>query len=182
MAYYDLLESPVGTVFVGGSAEGIHRVDFLGGDREVDWFLGRLAAEAGVPLDDVRRDPVAAAEATRQLREYFAGERTVFDLPLAPRGTEFQRRVWMALREIPAGETRSYGQIAARLGQPTASRAVGAANGQNPLAVVVPCHRVVGANGTLTGYAGGLDRKAWLLDHEARALPLFAAAAGMGRK
>lgn len=182
MASYDLIESPAGTVFIGLSSEGLHRVDFVRDARDLPWHLGRLAADAGVPLDDVRRDPASCAEAARQLREYFAGDRTTFDLPLAPRGTAFQQRVWMALREIPAGETRTYGEIAARLGQPTASRAVGAANGQNPLAVVVPCHRVVGANGTLTGYAGGLDRKAWLLDHEARALPLFAAAAGAGRK
>lgn len=182
MAVYDLIESPVGTVFIGASAEGIHRVDFIGTERDLGWFLGRLAADAEVPLDDVRRDAAACAEAARQLREYFAGDRTTFDLPLAPRGTAFQQRVWMMLREIPAGETRTYGWVATRLGQPSASRAVGAANGQNPLAVVVPCHRVVGANGTLTGYAGGLDRKAWLLDHEARALPLFAAAAGAGRK
>jgi methylated-DNA-[protein]-cysteine S-methyltransferase len=181
VAWYELIESPLGTVFIGGSAAGLHRVKFIEGARSVAWFIVRLAEDADVAPDEVHRDPVAGAEAARQLREYFAGDRTTFDLPLAPVGTPFQAQVWMALRDIPAGETRSYGQIAARLGKPSASRAVGAANGQNPLAVVVPCHRVVGANGTLTGYAGGLDRKAWLLKHEARALPLFAAA-GMGRK
>ncbi|MSQ42562.1 MAG: methylated-DNA--[protein]-cysteine S-methyltransferase [Dehalococcoidia bacterium] len=90
-----------------------------------------------------------------------------FDLPLDPRGTAFRLRVWAALREIPAGETTTYGVIARRVGRPAASRAVGAANGQNPLAIVVPCHRVIGADGTLTGYASGLHRKRWLLDHEA---------------
>ncbi|GEJ56290.1 methylated-DNA--[protein]-cysteine S-methyltransferase [Anaeromyxobacter diazotrophicus] len=109
-------------------------------------------------------------EAARQLAAWFAGERTAFDLPLAPRGTPFQRRVWEALREIPYGETRSYGQIAARLGAPAAVRAVGAANGRNPLSIVVPCHRVIGASGALTGYAGGLERKKWLLGHEREVL------------
>ncbi len=173
---YDLLDTPIGTLFIGGSEAGVHRIDFIRDVHDLDWLTARLAAETGTPLDDVTRDPAAMAEATRQLREYFEGERVDFDLPLAPRGTEFQQQVWAQLRAIPAGETRSYGEIAARLGRPTASRAVGAANGQNPIAVVVPCHRVVGANGTLTGYAGGLERKAWLLDLEARSMPLFAAA------
>jgi len=115
-----------------------------------------------VPADD----PVFA-DAVRELGEYFAGERTSFDLDLAPRGSAFQRAVWLRLREIPFGATTTYGTIAADLGLvPGASRAVGAAVGRNPLGVVVPCHRVVGASGALTGYAGGLDRKIWLLEHE----------------
>lgn len=120
------------------------------------------------PGEDARgeRDDTVAPEAAAQLAEYFAGERTSFDVPLAPRGTPFQRRVWDALREIPYGATESYGRIAARIGAPTASRAVGAANGRNPLGIIVPCHRVVGASGALTGYAGGVERKRWLLDHE----------------
>ena len=105
----------------------------------------------------------ALPAATAQLAEYFAGERTAFDLPLAPRGTAFQQAVWAALRDIPYGETRSYGELAAALGRPGASRAVGLANGRNPLSIVVPCHRVVGAGGKLTGYAGGMERKSWLL-------------------
>ncbi len=116
------------------------------------------------------RDAGAASPVAEQLREYFAGERERFDVPLAARGTEFQRRVWEALRAIPYGETASYGQIARAVGRPAASRAVGAANGRNPISIVVPCHRVVGAGGALTGYGGGLDRKARLLDLEARAL------------
>jgi methylated-DNA-[protein]-cysteine S-methyltransferase len=112
-------------------------------------------------------EPVLA-EAARQLAEYFAGARTEFALPLAPRGTAFQRAVWAQLAAIPFGQTRSYGEIARALGRPTASRAVGAANGANPLAIVVPCHRVIGAAGQLTGYAGGLPAKRWLLDHERR--------------
>ncbi len=110
-----------------------------------------------------------------QMDEYFAGERRTFELPLLPRGTNFQCRVWGVLREIPYGETTSYGAMARKLGQPTATRAVGAANGRNPIAVVVPCHRAIGADGSLTGYAGGLDRKRALLELEATIPPLFGA-------
>jgi methylated-DNA-[protein]-cysteine S-methyltransferase len=108
-------------------------------------------------------------EARRQLDEYFAGRRTRFDLELAPGGTAFQRQVWAALQEIPYGETRSYLDIARRLGSPKAVRAVGGANGRNPIAVVIPCHRVIAADGSLGGYGGGLDRKRLLLDLEHRA-------------
>ncbi len=104
--------------------------------------------------------------AAAQLGEYFAGARLDFALPLAPEGTAFQQRVWRALTRIPYGQTQSYGALAAAIGKPTASRAVGAANGQNPLAIIIPCHRVIGANGSLTGYGGGLPAKRWLLAHE----------------
>ncbi|MFT3876063.1 MAG: methylated-DNA--[protein]-cysteine S-methyltransferase [Propioniciclava sp.] len=113
------------------------------------------------------RDDTIAEDAVTQLGEYFAGDRTRFDLDLAPRGTEFQHEVWRALSTIPAGETRTYGQVAAGLGRPGSSRAVGAATGRNPISIVVPCHRLVGSTGSLTGYAGGIERKRWLLDHEA---------------
>jgi methylated-DNA-[protein]-cysteine S-methyltransferase len=103
-----------------------------------------------------------------QLDEYFAGKRRTFELPLAPRGTGFQERVGRALTQIPFGETRSYSAIARAIGRPSASRAVGAANGTNPIAIIVPCHRVIGASGALTGYAGGLATKRWLLEHELR--------------
>jgi methylated-DNA-[protein]-cysteine S-methyltransferase len=106
-------------------------------------------------------------ETARQLTEYFAGKRLVFDLPLAARGTGFQEIVWRALCAIPFGVTRSYGELATAIGRPSASRAVGTANSKNPIAIIVPCHRVIGANGTLTGYAGGMAAKRWLLDHEA---------------
>lgn len=102
-------------------------------------------------------------EARRQLSAYFGGQLTAFDLPLAPRGTEFQQQVWAALADIPCGETRSYGEIARAIGRPKAVRAVGLANGANPLPIVLPCHRVIGSNGSLTGYGGGLDRKRTLL-------------------
>jgi methylated-DNA-[protein]-cysteine S-methyltransferase len=120
----------------------------------------------GEPADDPDGEPFAAA--SRQLREYFGGERTGFDLPLALDGTAFQRRVWAALQEIPYGHTVSYGQLADRIGQPSASRAVGLANGKNPVGIIVPCHRVVGADGGLTGYGGGIERKRYLLAHEQR--------------
>ena len=122
-------------------------------------------AELGQPDPGGRRsEPFAAA--ADQLDAYFAGELTTFDLPLAPRGSDFQQRVWSALREIPYGQTESYGELAARIGSPGAARAVGLANGKNPIGIVIPCHRVVGANGALTGYGGGLDRKKQLLDLE----------------
>jgi methylated-DNA-[protein]-cysteine S-methyltransferase len=113
-----------------------------------------------------RRELPLFAEAEAQLGAYFAGELVDFDLPLAPRGSPFQLEVWEALRGIPYGETISYGELALRVGRPGAARAVGAANGRNPIGIVVPCHRVIGSNGTLTGYAGGIDRKRRLLELE----------------
>lgn len=123
-----------------------------------------------VPLGEVVgcEDHPVLIETERQLREYFSGERQAFELPLDFRGTEFQRRVWSALLTIPYGETRSYSQIAQQIGYPAAVRAVGAANGRNPLSIIAPCHRVLGSNGKLTGFAGGLETKARLLSHERR--------------
>jgi methylated-DNA-[protein]-cysteine S-methyltransferase len=112
------------------------------------------------------RDDAAFKDVVAQLDAYFAGEQRQFDVPMALEGTEFQRRVWAGLCEIPYGETISYGELARRVGNPKASRAVGLANGRNPVAIIVPCHRVIGADGSLTGYGGGLDRKVWLLEHE----------------
>jgi methylated-DNA-[protein]-cysteine S-methyltransferase len=119
------------------------------------------------------RHPVLR-ETTRQLREYFAGKRRTFELELDFRGTEFQRRVWSTLLTIPYGETRTYGQIAEQIGNPTAVRAVGAANGRNPISIIAPCHRVIGMNGNLTGFGGGLDAKAYLLSLEAPQKQLLA--------
>jgi len=113
-----------------------------------------------------KRDDAALAHVVAQLSAYFAGERLDFDLPMDMHGTDFQRRVWASLCEIPYGETISYGELARWVGNPKASRAVGLANGRNPVAIVVPCHRVIGADGSLTGYGGGLERKVWLLEHE----------------
>jgi methylated-DNA-[protein]-cysteine S-methyltransferase len=120
--------------------------------------------------------PPAAARVIAELADYFAGRRKKFTFPMAPRGTDFQRRVWSELRRIPYGRTMSYSELAARIGHPDAIRAVGRANGANPLAIVVPCHRVIGADGTLTGYGGGLDRKRFLLELEGALLPVAAPA------
>ena len=120
------------------------------------------ATDSGV--EDAHSGPLR--EAIRQLGEYFAGRRREFDLPLGMNGTTFQRRVWNTLLEIPYGATWSYGQLAKRIDNPNASRAVGLANGSNPISIVVPCHRVIGADGSLTGYGGGVERKRWLLAHE----------------
>lgn len=141
-----------------------------GGALVAVWFDGHAHPPRPEELGE-RVDAGADAvldRAAAQLGEYFAGERTVFDLPLRAEGTDFQRRVWALLRRIPFGVTRSYGQLAADLGAPGSSRAVGAANGRNPLSIVVPCHRVVGADGRLTGYAGGVANKKALLAFEAQ--------------
>jgi methylated-DNA-[protein]-cysteine S-methyltransferase len=122
---------------------------------------------APAPAPGQRRDDRWFVGIVDQLEAYFAGELTTFDMPLKLSGTHFQLRVWSELQRIPYGETISYGELARRLGNPAAVRAVGLANGRNPITIVVPCHRVIGADGSLTGYGGGLERKAWLLDHEA---------------
>ena len=156
LAYHDF-DTPLGTLRVVGGDGGVARID-----------LPNAAAHAPDPGWRERRRPSAGPlrEAKRQLLEYFDGARRDFDLPLAADGTAFQRRVWDELRRIPYAETISYGELARRIGRPTASRAVGAANGRNPLAIVVPCHRVIGADGALTGYGGGLPVKETLLAHE----------------
>lgn len=152
------MDTPVGMLTLIASAKGL---------RAVLWPDER---EGRVPVGDTDGggpDADAVLETTvRQLREYFDGERTTFDVPLDPVGTEFQQQAWQVLRTIPYGITISYGEQAARLGDRNKSRAVGAANGRNPISIIVPCHRVVGSTGKLTGFAAGLDAKAWLLEHE----------------
>lgn len=157
--------------------------------------VGRLTLTAtdglliGVSMDGQRHQRPTPPEARQegdgwlagvvaQLEEYFAGDRTRFEIPLALSGTEFQRRVWTALQDVPYGQTVSYGELARRVGSPAAVRAVGLANGRNPVAIIVPCHRVIGGYGSLTGYGGGLERKAWLLAHEAGNALLTQDAAG----
>jgi methylated-DNA-[protein]-cysteine S-methyltransferase len=150
------VESPIGRVRVvaeGGAVVGLR----------MEERAEPAPAAGGGPAD-----AAVLREAAAQLRAWFAGERDAFDLPLAPRGTPFQRAVWEALRAIPAGETRSYGAIASALGRPAAARAVGAACGRNPIGIIVPCHRAVGADGSLTGFAWGIERKRWLLERERR--------------
>lgn len=156
--YFTVLDSPVGQLTIVGDEHLLAAV-YMDGQRY------RLALDPAW-----KRDPDRLEEGVRQLGEYFAGTRTRFELEVAPfTGTDFQLRVWRQLREIPFGETRSYRDIAAAIGRPTATRAVGMANGRNPVSVVVPCHRVVGSDGSLTGYGGGIERKRWLLDFEAAA-------------
>lgn len=169
MATYDVIDSPAGWLFVACEDGALSHVEFLGGPGDAARFIERVERETGAPPT---RGGAAVAEVVGQLRQYFAGERRTFDLDLAPHGTAWQQRVWMALRDIPYGETVTYGAIAARIGRPSASRAVGAANGRNPISIVVPCHRVVGADRSLTGYGGGLDRKRWLLALEGTRLAL----------
>ena len=152
--YYDYLDSAVGRLLLVLDGQGLRRVHF-----ENSRHPFRLS-------DEWERGPGALHEARTQLKAYFAGKLKTFDLPLAPEGSAFQQQVWLELLRIPYGATTSYGDIARRIGDPTASRAVGAANGQNPLAIIVPCHRVIGADGSLTGYGGGLPIKRYLLDLE----------------
>jgi methylated-DNA-[protein]-cysteine S-methyltransferase len=154
---YTYLETPIGTLLIAGDEEAVRRIEFPKNGK---------AARPSAEWRESSRG--AVAEAVRQLREYFAGKREEFDLPLAPEGTDFQREVWRRLQEIPYGETISYGELAKRVGNPKASRAVGAANGQNPIPIVIPCHRVIGANGKLTGFGGGLPTKEALLALETK--------------
>jgi methylated-DNA-[protein]-cysteine S-methyltransferase len=158
--YYALVPSPVGELLVVGEGGAVTAVKFHGTHRR------------GLVVDERwAHDPDRLSDAADQLAAYFAGRLRTFDLPLAPRGTPFQRQVWDALTTIPYGETTSYGELADRLGRPGSARAVGAANGANPIAIVVPCHRVVGSDRSLTGYAGGLGAKRHLLALES-ALPV----------
>ncbi len=153
MMRYRTIDSPIGPLMLAGSGSALTSLRMIDQTYEpsrADWSL----------------DPGSFSTAVEQLDAYFAGERIDFDMELDLRGTEFQRRVWQALLTIPYGETRSYGEIAEQIGAPGAARAVGLANGHNPIAIVVPCHRVIGASGSLTGYGGGLNRKRALLELE----------------
>ena len=154
-----ITDSPIGPLTllaVNGSLAGLYMEG-----REPEGPDGLVPADS---TDDA--NALVLDETARQLEEYFAGQRRNFDLPLGLEGTSFQRQVWEALLDIPFGETTSYGKLASEIGRPTAARAVGMANGSNPVSIIVPCHRVVGSNGSLTGYGGGLDRKQRLLDME----------------
>ena len=151
MTYYTYMESPVGRLLLAGDETGLQRVAFAEGGKALQ------------PESDWREDARPLRQAVAQLNAYFAGDLRTFDLPLRMEGTPFQLAVWRALQDIPYGETASYGEIARRVGTPQGSRAVGLANGSNPIAIVVPCHRVIGSNGKLTGYGGGLNNKETLL-------------------
>ncbi len=161
LSCYTRMDSPVGPLLLVADESGLRRIDFVN---------GRNPGEADPRWHD---DAEPLGETIRQLRAYFAGELETFDLALAPDGTPFQQAVWNRLREIPYGETISYGELARRVGNPNASRAVGLANGSNPIPIVIPCHRVIGSNGKLTGYGGGLPIKEKLLALERRQLRLL---------
>jgi methylated-DNA-[protein]-cysteine S-methyltransferase len=153
--------SPIGTILLVSDGEALRALDFSDYEARTHQLL-RIHYGAYDLREGAAPRPIGDA-----IRAYFAGELRIIDkIPTATGGSEFQRRVWAGLREIPAGTTLGYGKLAERVGKPKASRAVGLANGANPIAIVVPCHRVIGANGTLTGYGGGLERKRWLLEHE----------------
>ena len=162
--------SPIGELLLAASEAGLRAVYFPNSRH------GPPPPPASDPdaLEETAHGPARdlLERAHRQLTEYFASTRMLFDLPLDAVGSAFQRRVWETLRAIPYGTTLSYSELARRLGDPRATRAVGAANARNPIPIIVPCHRVVGANGDLTGFGGGLDRKRWLLEHEGALLPL----------
>ncbi len=156
---YTYMDSPLGALLLAGDGERLHLIGFPDGK-------GRTRHQSAWQQDDAVFLPVR-----EQLAAYFAGELTQFDVPLAPEGTAFQQAVWAALTQIPYGKTCSYGEIAAQIGNPKASRAVGAANGQNPIPIIIPCHRVIGSTGNLTGFGGGLPAKVLLLSLEQRARP-----------
>jgi methylated-DNA-[protein]-cysteine S-methyltransferase len=158
---YTTFESPVGTLLLAGDANGLRLVSF------------ESTKHAAPPQADWRQDKTPFTEVIRQLRAYFRGELKEFDLPLSLEGTEFQLRVWNALRTIPYGETISYAQLAERIGNPKAVRAVGLANGNNPIPIIIPCHRVIGSDGSLTGFGGGLSTKKLLLELESKQLSLL---------
>jgi len=159
--YYTEMESPVGQLLLAADEAGVRKILFVNGKEKAHTD----------PAWHKSNEPLA--ETIRQLRAYFAGELTDFDLPLAPQGTPFQQAVWQRLCTIPYGGTISYGELARRMGNPNASRAVGLANGSNPIPIVIPCHRVIGSNGRLTGYGGGLAIKEKLLALEQRQLKLL---------
>lgn len=156
--YYTNFESPVGEIMIASDGDALLQISLKN---------QKHSREPGDGWEQ-KTEIAPIAQAQQQLQEYFAGKRRTFDLPLRFGGTPFQRRVWAELARIPYGETISYGELARRIANPRAVRAVGLANGRNPIAIVIPCHRVIGANGTLTGYGGGLPRKRQLLDLEAQ--------------
>lgn len=159
--------SPLGDILLVGDGDALVSLDFADCEERMETLLARR-------FGDVRPEQRTGSPAAQAVRAYFAGDFAALDaVDVAPRGTEFQQQVWRELRRVPAGTTISYGELAARIGRPAASRPVGTANARNPIALIVPCHRVVGSDGSLTGYAGGLERKRWLLRHESQEPELF---------
>ena len=161
MTSYTQIDSPIGPLLLAADETGLRLIQF------------KTSKHAQSPGEDWEENARPLKDVIRQLRAYFAGKLEEFDLPLAPDGTDFQQKVWRRLCDIPYGETISYGQLAQRIGNPNASRAVGLANGSNPIPIIIPCHRVIGSNGKLTGYGGGLPIKEKLLALERRQLTLL---------
>ena len=161
-----IVDSPLGPLTLMASPQGLRSVGWEGEAVGVV-SDGESPLSGSVPVADRSSATEILRAAATQFEEYFRGLRTTFDLPLAPTGTPFQRAAWEVLRTIPFGQTMTYGEQARRLGGANKARAVGAANGRNPLPIIIPCHRVIGADGSLTGFAAGVERKAWLLRHEA---------------
>lgn len=161
MTSYTQIDSPIGPLLLAADETGLRLIQF------------KTSKHAQPPGEDWEENARPLKDVIRQLRAYFAGKLEEFDLPLAPDGTDFQQKVWRRLCDIPYGETISYGQLAQRIGNPNASRAVGLANGSNPIPIIIPCHRVIGSNGKLTGYGGGLPIKEKLLALERRQLTLL---------
>jgi methylated-DNA-[protein]-cysteine S-methyltransferase len=156
-----VMDSPLGKLLLKSDGDSILSVHITGGNEPVvDHFTSSNEVQ----------EPGCLTECKKQLQDYFNGQRLQFDLPLSPAGTPFQNKVWNALQQIPFGETISYLELARRLGDPKVIRAAGTANGKNPIAIIIPCHRVIGSNGDLVGYAGGLENKKWLLEHEQKCI------------
>ena len=174
----DRINTPIGEMILVADCDGnLRAIDWIDHEPRMHNFLRRHYGKEGFKLTPTRNPDGLS----RAISNYFAGDLTAIDtLPVKTNGTSFQRQVWHALRQIPLGTTISYGELAKRIGRPTAVRAVGLANGSNPIGIVVPCHRVIGSNGSLTGYGGGMERKRWLLEHESPGAPSIAQSAISG--
>jgi len=172
MVYADWIRTPIGTLFAATDDVGLIMQEFANEDRvhETESQLRHVLTHAGRWAAVVRQKHPTLELVRNELEQYFAGKLQSFSVPLNPHGSDFEKRVWGYLRTIPFGQTRSYGEQARAIGSPKASRAVGRGNGRNLLGIVIPCHRVIGADGSLTGFGGGIARKRWLLDHEKKVL------------
>jgi len=165
--WFETIESPLGDILLAGEGDALTSLDFAG-------FEGRMDELLRIRFGEIERTAAKGTKAAARLQAYFQGDLAALDaVQIAPNGTDFQQETWTALRKVRPGETVSYGELAQRIGRPKASRAVGMANARNPIGLVVPCHRVIGTNGKLTGYAGGLERKRWLLQHEGAQVSLL---------
>ena len=166
----DYLATPIGQLRIVANDQGVCEIRFVETAESPNLEVKKRTIVNHSAVPQLKTTHPILTRCKQQLAEYFLGQRETFDLPLAPTGSEFQQNVWQQLCHVGFGETRSYADIAEQVGRPKAVRAVGSANGRNPISIIIPCHRIIGSNGKLTGYAGGLHRKAWLLNHERRDL------------